>query len=110
MGGGVVAAYLADVAEPGYPLQMKQTCAFHLPAGAHEVKLPAASHGDGPALTWKLAWSQPSPEQVEADLELSLLNGNLDATATQAFQSSCRRLQDALQDGFSFQETDSPPH
>ena len=87
----------------GYPMQISQTCVFHLPAGAKELKLPDAQHDDGPALAWKLSWSQPSPGEVDADLELSLLEANLDPAGTQAFQASCRRLQNALQDGFSFQ-------
>ncbi|HEX4141314.1 MAG TPA: DUF3857 domain-containing protein [Candidatus Methylacidiphilales bacterium] len=88
----------------GYPMQVTQTCAYRLPEGCREVKLPAPQHDDGPALAWKLAWSQPSAGEVDATLELSLLDANLDAAATQAFQASCRRLQNALQDGFSFQK------
>jgi len=88
----------------GYPMQVAQTCKFQLPAGCRELKLPASQHDDGPALAWKLSWSQPSAGEVDAELELSLLDANLDPTATQAFQASCRRLQNALQDGFSFQK------
>ena len=88
----------------GYPMQVAQTCKFQLPAGCRELKLPASQHDDGPALAWKLSWSQPSAGEVDAELELSLLDANLDPTATQAFQASCRRPQNALQDGFSFQK------
>jgi transglutaminase-like putative cysteine protease len=88
----------------GYPMQMTQTCAFRLAAGCSELKLPAPQHDDGPALAWKLSWSQPSASEVDAELELSLLDANLDPAGTQAFQESCRRLQNALQDGFSFQK------
>jgi transglutaminase-like putative cysteine protease len=87
----------------GYPMQVTQTCAFKLPAGCREVKLPAPQHNDGPALAWKLSWSQPSAGEVDATLELSLLDANLDPATTQAFQSSCKQLENALQDGFSFQ-------
>ncbi len=87
----------------GYPMQVTQMCAFRLPASAKELKLPAAQHDDGPALAWKLSWSRPSAGEVDAELELSLLKANLDPATTQAFQASCRRFQNALQDGFSFQ-------
>jgi hypothetical protein len=87
----------------GYPMQVTQTCKFKLPAACRELKLPASQHDDGTALAWKLSWLQPSADEVDAELELSLLDANLDPPATQAFQASCRRLQNALQDGFSFQ-------
>jgi hypothetical protein len=87
----------------GYPMTLSQTCAFRLPAGAGGVKLPEVRHGEGPALQWNLAWSQPASGEVRADLEMSLLKADLDAAGTAAFQTSCRQLRDALQDGFSFQ-------
>jgi len=87
----------------GYPMEITQTCAFRLPAGARELKLPAPQHDDGPALAWKLSWSEPAAGEVDANLDLSLLDATLDPAATQAFQASCRKLQNALQDGFSFQ-------
>jgi hypothetical protein len=84
-------------------MEISQACAIHLPAGAHDVKLPGPQHDDNPVLSWKLSWSQASPTEVDADLELSLLKADLDPAATQVFQTSCRQLQNALQDGFSFQ-------
>jgi hypothetical protein len=87
----------------GYPMQVTQTCTFKLPKGFREVKLPVSQHDDGPALAWTLSWSQPSAGEVDAELELSLLDANPDLAATKEFQVSCRRLQNALQDGFSFQ-------
>jgi hypothetical protein len=87
----------------GYPMQVDQSCTFRLPAGCRELKLPASQHEDGTELTWKLSWSQPTAGEVDAKLELTLLDANPDTAATKEFQASCRRLQNALQDGFSFQ-------
>jgi len=88
----------------GYPMQVDQACTFKLPSGCRELKLPASQHDENAALAWKLSWSQPAADEVDAKLELSLLDGNLDPAASQAFQAGCRRLQNALQDGFSFQK------
>ena len=87
----------------GYPMQVDQDCTFKLSAGCRELKLPASQYDDGPALAWKLSWSQPTAGEVNAKLELTLLDANPDSAATKEFQASCRRLQNALQDGFSFQ-------
>ena len=84
-------------------MQVDQDCTFKLPAGCRELKLPASQHDEGAALAWKLSWSQPSAGVVNAKLELTLLDANPDHAATKEFQASCRRLQNALQDGFSFQ-------
>ena len=87
----------------GYPMEITQNCVFHLPADVHDIKLPSPQHEDNAVLSWKLTWSQVSPSEVDAKLELSLLKAKLDSTDTQAFQTSCRHLQDTLQDGLSFQ-------
>jgi len=87
----------------GYPMEVAENCTFHLPAGIREITLPAPQHEDNAVLSWKLSWSQSSATEVTAKLELSLLKAELDPTSTQIFQASCRHLQDALQDGLSFQ-------
>ncbi len=86
-----------------YPMQISEKCIFHLPPGAHDLKLPDPQHADNAALSWKLSWTQTSPSEVEAKLELSLLKAELNPADTQLFQTSCRHLQDTLQDGLSFQ-------
>jgi len=86
-----------------YPMEISESCEFALPAGVHDVKLPSSQHEENAVLSWKLLWTQKSPSEVEAKLELSLLKAELDPASTLLFQASCRHLQDALQDGLSFQ-------
>jgi len=87
----------------GYPMEISESCAFHLPAGVREVKLPTAQNEDNAVMSWKLSWSQASATEITAKLELSLLKAELDPVSTKIFQASCSHLQDALQDGLSFQ-------
>lgn len=87
----------------GYPMELSQAWKLQLPSGSTALKLPETRQGAGPVLTWTLSWTTVSPTEVTAKLELALLKADLTPEEARAFQTSCHDLQEALQDGLSFQ-------
>jgi len=87
----------------GYPMEIVQTWQVRLPGGASAVKVPEAQTDESRVLTWKLSWTASSSSEVTAKLELALLKADLTVEETRDFQASCHHLEEALQDGLSFQ-------
>ena len=87
----------------GYPMEMTQTWTMQVPAGASALKIPEAQSDPSSILSWKLSWTATSPTGVTAQLELSLLKADLTLEEARDFQASCHHLEEALQNGFSFQ-------
>jgi hypothetical protein len=87
----------------GYPMEMLQTWRIHLPVGARGVKLPVTQSDPGPELNWKLSWKSIADSEITAQLEMTLAQADLDQKETRDFQSTCHRLEEALEDGPSFQ-------
>ena len=84
-------------------MELSQAWKLQLPSGSTALKLPETRQRAGPVLTWTLSWTTVSPTEVTAKLELSLLKADLTPEEARAFQTSCHDLQEALQDGLSFQ-------
>ena len=88
----------------GYPMQIVQSWHLHLPPHASQVQLPAPQSDAGPQLAWKLTWSQATPGEITARLDLTLAQADLDIEQTRAFQTSCHHLLEILQDGLTYQD------
>ncbi len=87
----------------GYPMQVVQTWHIHLPPGASEVKLRRPNPIPGSQLGWKLTWEAAGASEITAKLDVTLAEADLDQKETGGFQASCHHLQEALQDGLTFQ-------
>lgn len=87
----------------GYPMEISQRWTVRLPAGASGVKLPAVQLQESKVLSWKLTWTSNSASEVGAKLDLILLKADLTLDEVRRFQTSCHQLEQALQNGLSFQ-------
>ena len=73
------------------------------PPARPAMKVPEAQADPSKVLAWKLSWTVTSPSEVTAKLDLALLKADLSVEETRDFQASCHHLEEALQDGLSFQ-------
>ena len=87
----------------GYPMEIVQKWHIHLAPGFSGLKLPTPQSDPGPPLSWTLTWNATAPFEVTAKLDVVLSEADLDQKDTGRFQASWHHLQEALQDGLTFQ-------